>query len=296
MGDCRGGIARVGVVAWKSWQLELRPATLAKALRFDRSARIILIIFSLLSSALVFAQEPSKPPEQTTPAEPAKQEQKAAEQVPPSMVTQAENAAMKPVELFNLLERKSIVFPDIASSTTALSPGQKFELFVDNSISVHTIVWSTLGSLIGQADDSPTGYGVGGLGYPKRLGSSLARESSGEFFGTFVIASALHEDPRFFPEYNPTFKHTVKYSFHRLFVTRNDAGANVVNLPGLLGPLLGESLANVYWPDRNRTVGDTLSRYGLDLASRAAGNMVREYWPVVSAKMQHRPPTRGAPH
>ncbi len=211
------------------------------------------------------------------------------------MVTQAENAAMKPVELFNLLERKSIVFPDIASSTQALSPGQKFQLFVDNSISVHTIVWSTLGSLIGQADDSPTGYGVGGLGYPKRLGSSLARETSSEFFGTFVIASALHEDPRFFPEYNPTLKHSMKYSLRRLFVTRNDAGQSVTNMPGLLGPLLGEGLANAYWPDRNRTVGDTLFRYGLDLASRAAGNMFREYWPVLSAKMRHEPPERGTP-
>jgi hypothetical protein len=292
----------VCVGAKESSRPELPPEIRQSYAIFGRSATIILIILSTLGSALAFAQEPSKPTEQTNPADPARPDQsKPAETTPAektgaSMVTQAENAAMKPVELFNLLERKSIVFPDIASSTRPLSPGQKFELFVDNSISVHTIVWSTLGSLIGQADDSPTGYGVGGIGYPKRLGSSLARETSGEFFGTFVIASALHEDPRFFPEYNPTLKHTLKHSLRRLFVARNDAGANVVNMPGLLGPLLGESLANVYWPDRNRTVGDTLFRYGLDLASRAAGNMFREYWPVVSAKMQHRPPTRGAPH
>ena len=297
MGNYRGSITGAGVVAWNEWRLELRPEALSRATRFDRSTVIILIviIFSLLSSTLAFAQEPSKPTEQTTPAEPAKQDQQPAEQAGPSVVTQAENAAMKPVQLFNLLERKSIVFPDIASTTRPLSPRQKFELFVNNSISVHTIVWSTLGSLIGQAEDSPTGYGVGGLGFPKRLGSSLARETSGEFFGTFVIASALHEDPRFFPDYNPTLKHSVKHSVRRLFVTRNDAGGNVVNMSGLLGPLLGESLANVYWPERNRTAGDTLFRYGLDLASRAAGNMFREYWPVVSAKMQHGPPAQGAP-
>jgi hypothetical protein len=50
---------------------------------------------------------------------------------------------------------------------------------------------------------------------------------------------------------------------------------------------MGEALANVYWPDRNRTVGDTLLRYGLDLASRAGGNMMREYWPVVVKRMSH---------
>lgn len=293
MRDYSGGIAGEGVGAWKERRLGIPPEALWKAVRLDRSTAIILIIIisGLFGSMLAFAQEPSKPAESAKP-----DQSKPEEQTGPSIVTQAENAAMKPVKLFNLLERKSIVFPDIASSTQALSPGQKFQLFVDNSISVHTMVWSTLGSLIGQADDTPTGYGVGGLGYPKRLGSSLAREASGEFFGTFVIASALHEDPRFFPEYNPTLKHAAKYSLRRLFVTRNDAGENVVNMPGLLGPLLGEGLANVYWPDRNRTAGDTLFRYGLDLASRAAGNMFREYWPVVSAKMQHAPPHRGAPH
>ena len=273
-------------------------------------ATVVLAILTVVSATAALAQQLQSPPDQANPnqAQPA---QSKPEQTPPTqtqppdqtkpapmtaVATQAENAAMKSVQLFNLLEKKSIVFPDIASTTAALSPGAKFQLFVDNSVSVHTITWSALGSLIGQADDSPTGYNVGGTGYGKRFGSSLARESSGEFFGTFVIASALHEDPRFFPEYNPTFKHSMKYSFNRLFVSRNDAGQKVANISGLVGPLLGESLANVYWPDRNRTVGDTLFRYGLDLAARAAGNMFREYWPVVSAKMLHQPPNRGATH
>ncbi|MGA9527965.1 MAG: hypothetical protein WBS24_07615 [Terriglobales bacterium] len=289
------------------------------------------IVTAVLLSAAGLAQESQNPPNQATPDQPSpgqvnptqtspaptspsqsqpdrsQPDQRQSGQTPPpdqskpeppiaAVATQAENAAIKSVQVFNLLEKKSVVFPDIASTTAALGTGAKFQLFVDNSISVHSIAWSALGSLIGQADDSPTGYGVSGSGYAKRFGSSLARESSGEFFGTFVIASALHQDPRFFPEYNPTLKHAMKYSLNRLFVTRNDAGQKVANTPGLLGPLLGESLANVYWPDRNRTVGDTLFRYGLDLASRAAGNMFREYWPVVAAKMRHEPPKAGAPH
>lgn len=209
---------------------------------------------------------------------------------------QVSDAAKKPVQLFNLLDHKSIVFPDIAASTNPLSPGRKFQLFVDNSISVHTVLWSALGSAVGQADDSPTGFGEGWNDYGKRFGSSMARQASGQFFGTFVLASALHEDPRFFPERNPGFAHGVKYSAWRIFVTRNDAGQNVANVSGLLGPLLGEGLANAYWPDRNRTVGDTLLRYGLDLATRAGGNMLREYWPVVYRKIGHSSAGKGAVH
>jgi hypothetical protein len=285
-----GGVAVPREAGRRVAPLRILSVTVMAVLR----AAVIAIVLSAIGSA-AFAQELSAP-------EPAKQDQpkaqestKPVQQAGPTVVEQAASAAMKPVALFSLLEKKSIVFPDIAASTAALSPGQKFELFVDNSISVHAVVAASFGSLIGQAADSPTGFGVGGAAYPKRFGAALARGSSSEFFGTFVIASALHEDPRFFPEHNPTLKESVKYSLRQLFVARNDAGAEVANMPGLLGPLLGEGLANAYWPDRNRTAGDTLFRYGLDLASRAAGNMFREYWPVLSAKIRHEPIDRGVP-
>src|SRR5262249_48420567 len=176
-------------------------------------------------------------------------------------------------------------------TTQRLSTGGKFKLFVDKSISLSTISWAALTSSISQAENSPSGFGQGWDAYGKRFGSSMARTASSEFFGTFVLASALHQDPRFYPETNPPFFHAVKYSVQRVFVTRNDDGKDVANWSGLVGPLMSESLANVYWPDRNRTVGDTLLRYGLDLATKAGGNMFREYWPVVYKKIHHEPKT-----
>jgi hypothetical protein len=183
------------------------------------------------------------------------------------------------------MDRKSIVFPDIAADSGRLSVGGKFQLFVNNSISVHTVTWAALGAAVGQANDSPTGFGQGWDAYASRFGTSMARQASGEFFGTFILASALHEDPRFYAEVHPSFMHAVKYSIQRVFITRNDDGRDVANISGLVGPAMGEGLANVYWPDRNRTVGDTLFRYGLDLASKAGGNMLREYWPTFYGKM-----------
>jgi hypothetical protein len=232
---------------------------------------LVVILIAFVSVAGSVAQDAPKPSGQNE-----------------SLGKQVSGAAKKPVQLFNLLDRKSIFFPDIAADTNPLSPGQKFEIFVDNSISVHTILWSGLGSAVGQADNSPTGFGQGWDAYGKRFGSSMARQASSQFFGTFVLASALHQDPRFFPEVNPGFFQAVKYSVQRLFVTRSDDGLRVMNTSGLVGPLLGEGLANAYWPDPNRTVGDTFFRYGLDLATRTGGNMLREYWPVLYRKMGHR--------
>jgi hypothetical protein len=233
-----------------------------------------LLCFGALAIGLTtvsLAQETPKPQEGNSPA-------------------QSELSKIRPVALYNLLEKKSIVFPDIASSTEPLSTGRKFELFVDNSLSVHTLTWAAVGSSFAQADNSPTGRGQGWDGYTKRFGSSMARQASSNFFGTFVLASALHQDPRFYPEIKPGLAHAMKYSGERVFVTRNDDGRDVVNWSGLAGPLLAEGLANVYWPERNRSVGDTFLRYGLDLATRVGGNMLREYWPVFYGKI--RPGTR----
>jgi len=197
-----------------------------------------------------------------------------------------------PVALFVTLDKKSIVFPDIVVDSAPMSTGQKFKLFVDNSIALHTLAESSLGASIGQAEDSPHGYGQGAEGYAKRFGSSMARGASSNFFGTFLLGSALHQDPRFFPERNPTFARSVKYSVQRVFVTRNDEGRDVPNWSGLMGPLLSEGLANAYWPEQERTVHQTFERYGIDLAVRIGGNMFREYWPVFFRKVSGSPRPR----
>ena len=126
-------------------------------------------------------------------------------------------------------------FPDIAYSTERLSPGQKFELAVDNSVSVNTIGSAAfLGSLVGQADDAPTGFGQGWNAYGKRFGADMARSASSEMFATFLLGSALHQDPRFYAEINPRFFHAMKYSLQRVFIMQDDNGRQVVAWSRLL--------------------------------------------------------------
>jgi len=263
--------------------VELKTRSYFSPLREPRRYAVVLAALILLTSLkTASAQDSSQTP---APQSPQTQTPPAQSSNPMGKVPGVGSS----VALYNFLQKKSIVFPDIALSTQTLSPGQKFQLFVDNSISVHTITWAALGSAVGQADNSPTGFGQGWDAYGKRFGSSMARQASGEFFGTFVLASVLHQDPRFYAEIRPTFFHAVKYSVQRVFIIRNDDGRDVIGWSRLGGPLLAEGLANAYYPDRNRTVGDTLLRYGLDLATRAGGNMFREYWPVFFQKISHSP-------
>lgn len=208
-------------------------------------------------------------------------EPKAQGQVSPPEAT-----AMK---FIGYATNRSFIFPDIATSPTRISAGSKFKLFVNQSISPAYILQSAISAGISQAKDSPSAYGQGWGAYSERFGASMARGSSNAFFGTFLFASVLHEDPRFFPQYRPTLWSAVKYSAKRLVVTRRDSGKNGFNTSGILGTLAAETLANVYLPQSEQTGAKTAERFGTDLAWRFAGNMFKDYWPTIfhSMNLQH---------
>src|SRR5262249_58557328 len=100
--------------------------------------------------------------------------------------------------LVQVLERKSLVFPDLATTKETLSPWDKFKLAANNSVAVSTVGVALVSAAYGQAVDSPEGYGQGGEGYAKRFGANIARSASDNIFGTFLIASLIHQDPRFY--------------------------------------------------------------------------------------------------
>jgi len=180
---------------------------------------------------------------------------------------------------------RSIVFPDIATNPLALSPAGKFKIFVNQAISPAYILGSGVSAAVNQANNSPGSTGQGWEAYGTRVGYSMGRASSTSFFGTFVFASILRQDPRFFPESHPGFLHAIKYSAERIVVTRNDKGNDVFNSSGLLGPLAAEALSNAYLPRSEQTGARTMERYGSDLAWRFAANIFKEYWPTIFPHM-----------
>jgi hypothetical protein len=179
----------------------------------------------------------------------------------------------------------SIFFPDIATSPGRLTNGGKFKLFVNQSISPPYILTAAFSAAFDQARNVPKGYGQGWNAYGSRFGANMARSSSSSFFGSFLAASLLHEDPRFFPNSKPSLWRSFKYSTQRVVITRNDSGRDVFNTSGLLGPLASEGLANVYLPSSEQTVGKTLTRFAADLAWRVGGNMFKDYWPTFFRNM-----------
>jgi len=204
----------------------------------------------------------------------------------PATTPRAANPIRGGVVVVRLLERKSLVFPDLATNQGPLTSWQKFKLAANNSVAFSTIANAAGGAAYGQAVNSPSGYGQGAEGYGKRLGAEMARNASENLFGSFLLASALHQDPRFYVRENLSFMQSVEYSAGRVIFTRRDSGEKEINYSGLIGPLMSEGLANAYYPDQNRTVGSTFTRYASDIGWRFGGNLLRQYWPSINRKLR----------
>jgi hypothetical protein len=180
-----------------------------------------------------------------------------------------------------ILGRRSAFFPELAFQRRSLHSAEKLELAVDESIAPSRLLGSAFTAGIGQARNSLPGYGQEWNGYGKRLGASVASSTSSHLFGTFLLASALREDPRYFVKLHGSTGSRVIYALERVVVTRTDAGGEAVNWSGILGSLMAEGLANSYLPDAERTTGKTFSRFGIRIGFSMTSNVVKEYWPTI---------------
>jgi hypothetical protein len=239
-------------------------------------SQVLLAALTLFSSQEVMAQQ--KPDAATLPDAPApKQDQQDPSQ------KQQKNIWQSPM---GLIARKSFFYPELATTPGPLTSLQKFELFLDKSISPPQILSSAAGAGISEARGTLAGYGQGGEGFGKRFGSSMASGASSHFFGTFLLPALLHEDPRYFVKLNGGFAARAGHALRRALVIRTDAGGETFNWPGTLGPLAAEGLANTYLPDSERTVGKTFERYGIRIGFGAANNLLKEYWPTIFKRLR----------
>jgi hypothetical protein len=242
------------------------------------SSRVLALWLAVLAiPALASAQQPSGAGTPSTPA--TKPDSPQPKQETPPQPSGSSKG------FIGYVTSRSIVFPDIATNPLPLSSGGKFKIFVNQAISPAYVLGSGVSAAVNQANNSPSATGQGWEAYGTRVGYSMARASSTSFFGTFVFASILHQDPRFFPESHPGFLRAIKYSAERIVITRNDKGNDVFNSSGLLGPLAAEALSNSYLPRSEQTGARSMERYGSDLAWRFAANIFKEYWPTIFRDM-----------
>jgi hypothetical protein len=68
-----------------------------------------------------------------------------------------------------------------------------------------------------------------------------------------------------------------------VLIAKNDRGESAFNSSEILGARCTGSLENAYYPQHDRGLGETMSRFVGFLGSDATSNLLREFWPDIQA-------------
>lgn len=248
----------------------------------QRANVAVLLTISSFTVKFVAAQAPATPPSSSQPAsEPASSE--------PSIAIPGFD---EPVDdrIFGVIPNYLTV-EDPLKNVAPLSVREKFALFAKETVDPFTFAASAAGAALSQIDNDDPRYGHGAGPYAERFGAAMADVTTQNFFQDAVLASLLHEDPRYFrrgSEYG--MWNRVGYALSRVVITRTDKGTNRFNYSGMLGMGLGIGLSNAYYPDSSVSGEEVASRFGTSLLSNALGNLLPEFWPDFRQKfLRHKP-------
>jgi hypothetical protein len=253
---------------------------------FNGQAQIRSNVDGIFYLFLVLLLLPSVVRSQETPLNPLEEAQKAkpAETVPTvqqAALSQSPGLPEEHPRLFWIIPTYKV---SNSKAPVSMSSPEKFRLFVRNTTDPSTIIYAAFTAGIKQADNKLSGYGQGAEGYGKRLGAGLANATSAGFFRTFLFASLLHEDPRYFRQGSGPFTNRLEHAMIRPVVTRKDSGARTFNWSGLLGSIAASSLSNAYYPATDRGVGATFRRVATGIPISVIDNLIHEFGPDLERK------------
>jgi hypothetical protein len=130
-----------------------------------------------------------------------------------------------------------------------------------------------------QVTNSSPNFGTDRGAFGQRLGAAAIRGSSENIFGDSVMSNIFHEDPRYY-QMGPAHNFFVRlvYAGTRPLLTRTDSGRATPNFAQLTGIMGGAALTNLYYPQANRGMGQTMETFGGSVGGAALSDVVSEFY------------------
>jgi hypothetical protein len=272
---------------------------------------LLVALFSLPSAAQQTPPPANPVPQAASPQTPSDKDKDKDAQ---STNAQGKNAGTSNDRLF--LALPNFLTLENAGKVPPLTAGQKFKVVARGSFDKIEFPWYGILSGISQAENSEPGYGQGWEGYGKRYASAFADGTIENFMTSAVLPSILHQDPRFFQSSEGGFGHRAGYAMSRIFVTRTDSGHAQFNYSEIVGSALSAAIStNTYHPRSfittrfnpttdtltyvynasSRTLPNTASVWGTQVLYDTITIVIKEFWPDVHRKMNHKHSGDAAP-
>ena len=169
-----------------------------------------------------------------------------------------------------------------------MTPKEKAWLAVRNVGDPFSLITILGSSAIAVGSDAHSAYGPGFHGFERYVGVSLTQDMTGEFFGTFLIPSVMHQDPHYHRMPTASMKKRIAHCLYQVVWTQGDNGRGMLNYANLMGFAIDDEIGNLYIPGRETDMPASAERYGTGFALAPIDNFVTEFLPDVARKIHVR--------
>jgi hypothetical protein len=138
---------------------------------------------------------------------------------------------------------------------------------------------------ISVAANSHSPYGPGMPGYGRYVGVSYTEDITGEFFGTFLIPSLVHQDPHYHRMPSASIPRRIAHAIYQVAWTEGDNGREMVNYADLVGFAIDNEIGNFYIPGQNTNLSSSAARYATGVATAPIDNFITEFLPDVARRI-----------
>ena len=163
----------------------------------------------------------------------------------------------------------------------------KFVTATEDSFDYSSVVIPLVLAAYHLGQNSDPEFGHGGVGYGRYLWHDFTDQTIENYMVEFIVPVATKEDTRYYTLGHGGFLKRTGYSLSRIVITRSDSGKEVFNVSEVVGAGATAGISNLYYPQPERTFGNTADQWGTNLGIDALSFMFREFWPDINHKLFH---------
>jgi hypothetical protein len=169
-----------------------------------------------------------------------------------------------------------------------MTPKEKAWLAVRNVSDPFTALTITADAAIAVGANAYSPYGPGMTGFGRYVGVSYTEDMTGEFFGTFLIPSIVHQDPHYHRMPKASMKRRIAHAIYQVVWTQGDNGKGMVNYADLVGFAFEGEIGNLYVPGQKTNLSASAERYATGLATAPIDNFITEFLPDIARRIHIR--------
>lgn len=174
-----------------------------------------------------------------------------------------------------------------SASPSAMSPKQKLWYATENAVGFPSAIFAAAGAGVNQAQKLYPEFHQGAEGYGRYYWHSYADQAVDSYFVNFVLAGALHTDPRYHPLLSGGVWARTKHVGASVLLTHTDSGQLTFNTAQVLGSGVAASISSLYYPECDRTASLVTQRWASNLVGDGLMMLLREYTPEFVSAGKH---------